>query len=285
MGKLIIYEKPILCQPSLIIGFDGWPNAAGVSTNVVTYLIRKLRARKFAEIEPWDFYVLSSSRPATSIKGGRIETFAAPASDFYYWTGGKANDLICLLAREPDMRWKEYAALVFQLLKEHGGKRVYIIGGVNDYVPHTREVEVSVVASNPKLKDELAAYDIEFIDYEGPASIHTLFAATVEDDLEVVSLWGRAPIYVTHNPMVYYAVLKRLVTMLELDIDLEDMKSAAEATREQVSKQVGQSPELTVLVKRLEEAYDKQVKVKPAESEDIIKGIEEWLKRQRRDDG
>jgi len=176
MGKLIIYEKPVLSQPSLIIGFDGWPNAAGVSTNVVTYLIRKLRARKFAELEPWDFYVLSSSRPLTSINAGRIETFAVPASDFYYWVSGKAKDLICLLAREPDMRWKEYANLVFQVLKDYGGKRIYTIGGVNDYVPHTREVMVSAVVSNPGLKDELARYDIEFIDYKGPASIHTLLA-------------------------------------------------------------------------------------------------------------
>jgi hypothetical protein len=43
MGKLIVYEKPVLSQPSLIIGFDGWPNAAGVSTGVVTYLIRRGR--------------------------------------------------------------------------------------------------------------------------------------------------------------------------------------------------------------------------------------------------
>jgi proteasome assembly chaperone (PAC2) family protein len=71
--------------------------------------------------------------------------------------------------------------------------------------------------------------------------------------------------------MVYYAVLKKLVAMLELDIDLEDMKRAAQAIQEQVSEQVGQSPELIDLVKRLEEAYDKQVKVEAAESEDICK--------------
>jgi proteasome assembly chaperone (PAC2) family protein len=237
MGRLIIYEKAIVTQPSLIIGFDGWPNAAGVSTNVVTYLIRKLRARKFAELEPWDLYVLSSSRPLTSIKAGMIETFDMPTSDFYYWAGGKARDLICLLAREPDMRWKEYADLVFQVLKDYGGRRIYTIGGVNDYVPHTREVIVSAAVSNPKLKDELTVYDIEFIDYKGPASIHTLFSTTAEEDLEVMSLWGRAPIYITHNPMVYYAVLKRLVAMLGLDIDLEDMRSAAQVIQEQVTEQ------------------------------------------------
>jgi len=283
MGRLIVYEKPALSEPSLIIGLDGWPNAAGVSTSVVTYLIRKLKARKFAEIEPWYFYVLSSSRPLTFISDGTVETFALPASDFYYWKSGTVKDLLLLLAREPDMRWKEYADLVFQVLKDYGGKRIYTVGGVNDYVPHTREVMVSAVVSNPGLKDELARYDIQFIDYKGPASTHTFFSTSVRENVEVVSLWGRAPIYITQNPMVYYAVLKRLIAMLELDIDLEDMKSAAQVVQEQVTEQIRQSPELGELVKRLEEAYDKQVRMKPAESEDIIKGIEEWLKRQRKD--
>ena len=38
---------------------------------------------------------------------------------------------------------------------------------------------------------------------------------------------------------------------------------------------------LEALMRHLEEAYDKQVRVKSAKSEGIIKGIEEWLKRQR----
>jgi proteasome assembly chaperone (PAC2) family protein len=285
MGKLIVYEIPVLSQPSLIIGFDGWPNAAGVSTGVVTYLIRKLRAKKFAEVEPWDFYVLTSSRPITSIDGGRVETFAVPASDFYYWSSGKAKDAIFLLAREPDMHWKEYAELVFQVLKDYGGKRIYTVGGVNDYVPHTREVMVSAVVSDSKLKGELAGYGVEFIDYKGPASIHTFFSAAARENMEVVSLWGRAPIYITQNPMVYYAVLRRLVALLKLDIDLEDMKNAARVTQEQVSEQIAQSSELIDLVKRLEEAYDKQVRVELPESGDIIKAVEEWLQHQRKDGG
>jgi len=125
------------------------------------------------------------------------------------------------------MHWKQYAELVFNVLRERDGKRIYSLGGVNDYVPHTREVVISAVVSKPKLKDEVAEYGVEFIDYKGPASIHTFLSAARERDLQVVSLWGRAPIYITQNPMVYYAVLRKLVAMLGLGIDLEDMKSAA----------------------------------------------------------
>ena len=67
MEDLILYKKPELLNPRMIIGLDGWPNAGKVSTNVVKYLIRKLGARKFAEIRPDNFYVFSSTRPLTSI--------------------------------------------------------------------------------------------------------------------------------------------------------------------------------------------------------------------------
>jgi proteasome assembly chaperone (PAC2) family protein len=221
----------------------------------------------------------------TSISEGRVESFAVPASDFYYWKADKAKDLLFLLAREPDMHWKEYSDLVFQVLKDCGGKRIYSIGGVSDYVPHTREVVISAVVSNPKLRDELSKYGVESIEYKGPASLHTLLSTSAKEGVEVISLWGQAPVYITQNPKVYYAVLRKLVSMLEVDIDLEDMRRAAQVTGEHVNEQVRQSPELRDLVRRLEEAYDKRVKVKPAENEDLIKGIEEWLKGQRRDGG
>ena len=280
--SLVIRERPALKDPALVIGFDGWPNASGVSTHVVQYLVKKLKARKFARIEPWDFYVLTSSRPTTSIRDGVVKSLVPPRSDFYYWKSEGGKDLIFLLAREPDMRWKEYAELVLKLLDGCGGKRIYSIGGLSDYVPHTRDVIVSAVVNHPRLREEFEEYGLEFITYKGQADIHTLLSTVPDDGLDVISLWGRAPVYLSRNPQVDYALLRKLVPILGLDLDLEDLRMSSQTFEEKINDRVRQVSEIRDMVGRLEDAYDKRMKVEPQDNEEIIKGIEEWLKRQRK---
>jgi len=281
MKDLVFFEKPELHNPRMIIGLDGWPNAGKVSTNVVLYLIRKLRARKFAEIKPDNFYVLSSTRPQTVIKEGEVKDFNLPSSDFYYWKDEETSkDLIFLLAGEPDLRWNEYADLVFQLAKQYLVKRIFTIGGVADYVTHTTEPRVSVVVSDPGLRAELENYPIAFIDYQGPASFHTFLHS--QKDIEVISLWGTVPIYLTQNPKAYYYVLKILVPMLELDVALEDMRNAGERIEKEVNELMGQNPQLKEFVDNLERSYKDKLKPAQADIESLMREIEEFLRRQKR---
>ncbi|HEX41066.1 MAG TPA: PAC2 family protein, partial [Phycisphaerales bacterium] len=57
--KLRIFEKPELKQPRLLVGFSGWMDGGEVSTGTVRYLIDRLDAEKFAEIDPEGFYIYS----------------------------------------------------------------------------------------------------------------------------------------------------------------------------------------------------------------------------------
>jgi proteasome assembly chaperone (PAC2) family protein len=279
MAEIKFFEKPILHQPSLIIGLDGWPNAAGVATSVVSYLTNALCAERFAKIEPWDFYSLTSSRPLTSINQGIVEGFALPGIDLYYRKSEKGRDLIFMSGREPDLNWKSFADLVFKILTEYEGKRIYTIGGVNDYVPHTRKTKVTAVINQPELEDELSSGDIELVCYQGQASVYTILHVMAKEGIGVISLWGSAPFYIPRNPIVYYALLRRLVDLLGLDLDLIDMQTAAELTCERVNEQVKRDLELKELVAKLEVSYE-NAGMAQEETRNIVKDIEDWLKRQ-----
>lgn len=50
--NLIIYQKPNLVYPYLVMGFEGWPGAGKISSGVVGYLKDKLEAKKLAEPKP-----------------------------------------------------------------------------------------------------------------------------------------------------------------------------------------------------------------------------------------
>ena len=65
-SPLKIYEHPRLKEPYLVIG---WEDTGHVGTGVADYLIDKLGAEEFGEIEPYDFSYL----PNAVVKGGVLE--------------------------------------------------------------------------------------------------------------------------------------------------------------------------------------------------------------------
>ena len=54
--KLRIHKKPKLSAPRILLGFSGWMDGGEVSTGTVKYLIEKLEAQRFADIEPEGFF-------------------------------------------------------------------------------------------------------------------------------------------------------------------------------------------------------------------------------------
>ncbi|MGC9064597.1 MAG: PAC2 family protein, partial [bacterium] len=242
MEGLILYEEYQPKNPYLIAGFSGWANAGEVSTIALTYLISKLDAKKFAEINGEDFYILTSTeahRPVTNIEKGMIRELNLPVTTFYLWKN-EGIDIIFLLGREPDVRWKRYLEIVIGFAKDLGVKRIYTIGGEYSSVPHTRKPRITGVVSDEKLKEELLQYEVRTIDYQGPSSIHTYFSiVSKEKGIECVSLWGDVPYYIqVSNPTVASVVLDKLAKLLKIEFSLEQIKKEGEEFTEQVNKAV-----------------------------------------------
>jgi len=279
MADIILYEKPELSSPYLIMGFGGWPDAGKVSTGTVDYLKNKLQAKKFAEIKSDNFYDFSILRPLTTIKEGLEKELKFPSNEFFFWKGEKApHDLIIFLGSEPHLRWDEYANLLVGFAKELKVEKVCMIGGNYAAVPHTRE-SVSGLVSHPELRGELIKYEVDLSDYQGPASIHTLLLDNCKKaNIKVVNLWGNAPHYIRGwNSRVSYALLKRITKILEIEVDIEDIKSKGESLVAQIDKLIGQEPKLQGYVKKLEESYE--LRRKPEDKDELIKEIEDFLKK------
>ncbi|MCX7796797.1 MAG: PAC2 family protein [bacterium] len=287
MEDLIVYEKIELNKPYLVMGFYGWPNAGEVATNTLLYLIKNLPAKIYAEINPEDFYILTTSeyaRPQGAIEKGTLVAFDPPKSVLYYWKNERGNDILLLLGREPDIRWKRYSDTILDFLSRFGLKRVFTIGGEYALVPHTRDPRISVVVNNERLKEELEGLDIDFADYTGPTCIHTyLLLACKIRGIDCISLWGDAPNYIQmSNPKVSYFVLKRLIKLLGIELSLEDIRKEGENFEQQISKAIAQKPEAQEFLRKLEEAYDESRKANStdkSEIEELIKGVEDFLRQ------
>ncbi len=264
MDKLTIYQRPLLSNPSLLVGFTGWMDGGDVSSGSVAYLQKKFAAEMIAEIDPQEFYLfnfpgsmeeVAQFRPYTLIKEGIITEFHYPQNQFF--CASKEN-LLLFLGKEPNMKWNEYVENIFFLGKEFGVKRIYFIGSVSGLIPHTREPRVTCSVSDERLKKELEGYNLYFNDYEGPASITTLLTLMApQKGVEMINLVVEIPMYIqATNPKGISSALGILSSLLNLPLVGEDLVNMSEEFDRNVEQLVKKYPDLVERIKKLEENYD-----------------------------
>ncbi len=281
MDSLIIHKRPSLEAPRMIIGFSGWMDGGDVSTGTIEYLQNKLKANKFAEIDPGEFYIfnlpggmeqVAQFRPYTKIKEGLLIDFEYPRNEFFV---SEKEKIILFLGKEPNLRWDEYANCIFQLGEEFGVRKIYFVGSFAGAIPHSREPRIICSFVNEEQKANLKEHDVRFTNYEGPASIATLLNKfSREKGIEMTNLVAEIPAYIqARNPRAIEAVIKRLVRILDLDIDLNDLHRASLEFEKNIDKALVKQPVLTEQIRKLEDNYD-------SETFGTDEDFEKWLKQQ-----
>ena len=274
MDEIIYLEKPHLTKPYLIIGFEGWPNAAEVSSLVLQHLVDNLKAKKFASISTENFYQISSLRPMAVIKEGRLIELKSPSNHFYYVKDPLSSDLILFYGVEPHLRWTVFADLLLDLAERYEVRQIFTIGGTYDYIPHTYPPMVSALFNHEELREKVIQAGLGLTEYSGPISIQTfILEAAKKRSLKALSLWGHAPQYLqTKNMKVVCAVLKRLIDMTKIKVDLSELENASEYFDQQVNHLVEQDPKLQEVISKLEEVYKRSEKIpQPSKMEEGVK--------------
>jgi proteasome assembly chaperone (PAC2) family protein len=257
MEEIYYLEEPSLYRPYLILGFEGWPNAASVSSFSIEYLVDSLRAKKFASIPSGNFYQTSSSRPVATIKEGRLVELKFPGNAFYYSKGEGTPDVILFQGIEPHLRWSVFADMMLRVVERFSVSQIITLGGTYDYIPHTLRPMVSAAFNHDDLKDRVIEAGLALTEYTGPISIHTfILEAARKRGIRAVSLWGHAPQYLqTKNIKVVHSVLKRLVAMIGIEVDLSELERATDFFDQQVNHLVEGDPKLQEIISKMEQIY------------------------------
>ena len=202
MDGLIEHEVPQGNLPTMLVAFAGWPDAAEAATRAMRFLVRKLRAKKFAEIDPEDFYDFTHVRPHSRVnrRGERVTRW--PQNDFYYYSpDDESRALLLFVGTEPNLKWRTYSDILTTIAERHEVKLIVSLGALLDAVPHTREPRVTGRASSIELTQKAEWLGIKNSGYQGPTGIHTAFAdACTKLDLAQASIWGHCPHYVNTSP-------------------------------------------------------------------------------------
>jgi proteasome assembly chaperone (PAC2) family protein len=300
MSELIWHERPELKSPILIAAFGGWSDAQEAATGGVRFLIHELRAKKFAEIDPDEFYSFARMRPMVYFDDNGDRRIRWPANEFYYWrneSGG--SDIIFFAGLEPHFRWRAYNNALMEVVDALKPVPVIVAGALLDGTPHTRIPGVTGSASTPQLREILAEAGVMGVrrrpNYQGPTGISSVFIVACQDKgVEYANLWGRAPHYlqISPNPKVSHSLIQALLKVVPLPVDLTSLRQATVRFDQEVAKAVEGNEELLTYVRRLEHQYDEgiqpQMQAQPQQPQEelpppdaVLRDVEEFLRRQQ----
>src|SRR5947209_6531259 len=281
------YRPDGLRAPALVCAFKGWNDAADAASNAITFVGSALSAKRFATIDPEDFYDFQSTRPLVKMVDGLARGIVWPEVELYEARVPRApRDLVLLSGTEPSMRWRTFTRLIVELAEALGTQLVVTLGALLADVPHTRAVSVTGLASDPGLVSRLG---LQNSSYEGPTGIvGVLHSACQQSGLPSASLWAAVPHYIAAapNPKASLALVRKLEGLVGVAVDASELESASSDYERQVNLAVQSDPDVQAFVERLEQAAgsDPSDPGGPLPSgETIARDLQRFL-RQRGDD-
>src|SRR5947209_4167781 len=277
------YRPDGLRAPALVAAFKGWNDAADAASSAITFVGSALKARRFATIDPEEFYDFQSTRPQVKLVDGVARSIVWPAVELYEARVPRApRDLVLLVGSEPSMRWRTFTGVVVELAEVLGTQLVVTLGALLADVPHTRPVSVTGLASDPGL---VARLGLANSSYEGPTGIvGVLHAACQQSGLPSASLWAAVPHYIAAapNPKASLALVRKLEGLVGVAVDASELESAAVDYDNQVNLAVQGDPDVQAFVERLEQAAGSEADEQPGplpSGESIARDLQRFLRQ------
>ena len=292
MNHLIIHQKPEAKFDHLIVAFAGWPDAGESATSTVKYMLRKLGASKFAEIDPEEFYDFTQERPRSYRTRDGRRRVRWPANEFYTWQAPRpvpadsSRGALFFIGVEPNLKWRTFSETIANLALDLGVKTVVHLGALLDAVPHTRQVKLTGSSTQPILQEALQTSNVGTSNYQGPTGISTAVMDTcTRKGMSYASLWGHTSHYLQAAPnyRVCYTLAEHISRVLKLPVNLSELRTAAEKFDQEVVQAIEKDEQLAKYVQKLEDRYDETLADSPMpEPADIVMELEQFLRAEQR---
>ncbi|MGZ4109139.1 MAG: PAC2 family protein [Actinomycetota bacterium] len=277
-------HHPEFSSPVVVCAFGGWNDGGEAATTAARYVRDRWGARRFASIDPEDFFDFQVNRPTVQLEDGLTRRLDWPASDFFH-ARVAGRDVVLFIGIEPNNRWRTFVRTLLSVVRDLDTRLLVTLGAFLADVPHTRPAPVSAASTDGRWIGRLG---IEPSQYEGPTGVvGVLHEEARRVGVPTVSLWGAAPHYLPSgtNPKVALSLVRKLGELLEVPIDTDDMDTAVAIWEKQVREAVDEDENLVAYVSRLEEAFAEEPELGQIPSGDqIAREVEQFL-RDNPDDG
>src|SRR5438270_2194052 len=277
------YRPDGLRAPALVCAFKGWNDAADAASTAITFVGSALGARRFATIDPEDFYDFQATRPRIKLVEGQTRQIVWPVVELYEARVPRApRDLVLLAGSEPSLHWRGFSKLIVEVAEAIGVQLVVTLGALLADVPHTRPVSVTGLASDPAL---VARLGLSTSSYEGPTGIVGILHSAFQDaGIPSASLWAAVPHYIAAapNPKAALTLVRKLEGLVGVAVDASELETAAADYERQVNVAVQSDPDVQAFVERLEQAAGSEPSEEPGplpSGDTIARDLQRFLRQ------
>lgn len=298
MDEFLLDNPPQLHDAVLIAAFSGWSDAGEVATSAGRWLLSQWTSRRFATLDPEEYYDFTITRPEVSLDSRGLRRLAWPTNEWFHLTAAPLErSLVLFLGAEPQLRWRRYTTNLLDLAERIGVTTVIGLGSYLQDVPHTRPPRLSGSANDRRMRARLLAAGVPTSSYQGPTSIITVLQDFCRQRGGTsASIWGAVPHYISAhpNPRMMHAVLQALAKVINMPLDLASVEQDARTFEEKVNSALRANPQAAAMVRALEEQQDQHETpaLPPAEESplpsgaDLVAELERFLRsRQQHREG
>jgi proteasome assembly chaperone (PAC2) family protein len=291
MDALQFEEMPDMRHPYLLLTYEGWSNAAGVATATGEFLIEHLQAKRFASIDPEEFYSFAEQRPQARYNDAGQREIIWPQNDFYFCAQPQLDhDIIIATGVEPHLKWRTFTNLMIDFIKQCKVYQTVTLGALWADVLYSAPVPFSGSSTDPELAARLGLGGGSR--YEGPTGmVGVLHDMLRRDHLTSASVWANMPYYVsvTPNPKGILALSRRGMEIVGLPAEFPELEEEASDFDARVAEAIAKDPKVQAHVKDLERrAAREQQRSRPslsqetpASGDDLAAEFERFLREQR----
>ncbi|HEX2051419.1 MAG TPA: PAC2 family protein [Actinomycetota bacterium] len=252
-------NEPELRKPVMVSAFRGWNDAGDAASFAAQHLARVWSAKKFASIDPEEFFDFQAVRPQVSLKDGVTRYITWPSNEFWAATPeGAEHDVIVLVGTEPNLRWRTFSRVVVDVARRYDVELVITLGALLADVPHSRPVHITGTAVDPELVERLGLVRSR---YEGPTGIvGVLHDALGGAGVASASIWAAVPHYlaVNPNPKAALALVRKTLELVDAPAPVDDLERATTVYERRVSDMVASDDDVQAYVRLLEERADER---------------------------
>lgn len=249
-------ELPDLGQPVLIQALTGFVDAGNATRLAREQLLTSLDSRTIATFDVDQLYDYRSRRPVMTFVQDHWEEYDEPRLELHLLYDDDETPFLLLTGPEPDLQWERFVAAVGDLAARLDVRLTVGLNAIPMAVPHTRPTGVTAHATR---RDLIAGYEPWLQRVQVPGSVgHLLEYRFGQTGRDALGFAAHVPHYVaqTEFPAAAEALLASVSRTTGLLLPVEELRTAAEAVRVEIDRQVAQTEDAITLVQALEEQYD-----------------------------
>lgn len=218
-----------------------WPGIGNVSLILARYLVSKLGAAEWGEIDPLYFF----EPVGVMVKDNVVEQPRFPESKFYYWQDptGRLGLVIFIGEEQPQPKGYEMVETVLDAAEQLGVSRLFSVAAAVTKIHYSEETKVWGVATEQSLLDEFARHKVVLRGTLKIAGLNGIILGRAKErGLEGLCLLGEVPGFATQmaHPKAALAVLSIFAEMLDIEVDTAELEALArqsEMEMDVISKQ------------------------------------------------